>query len=101
MPSFGAEVSHDLGQEQAAARLRGFADALRARYQDQIKDLEETENEDGSMSFSFKTMGLKIGGDIHVGDDTVKLDGKLPIAAIAFKGKIEKEIREQLERVLR
>jgi hypothetical protein len=101
MPNFGAEVSHDLGEKEATARLRGFSDALRAKYADQVKNLEESWNEDGSLTFSFKTMGLKIGGDICVGEDTVKLDGKLPFAAVAFKGKIEQEIREQLERVLR
>ena len=100
MPSFGAEVRHDLGEEQAKARLKGFSDALRAKYQDQVKNLEETWNEDGSLSFSFKTMGLKIGGAIHIGEDKVKLDGTLPFAAVAFKGKIEQEIRAQLERVL-
>lgn len=100
MPSFGAEVNHSLGQEEATKRLKGFSDALRQRYQDQVKNLEETWNDDGSLTFSFKTMGLKIGGDIHIGEEQVKLDGKLPFAAVAFKGKIEQEIRAQLERAL-
>ena len=100
MPSFGAEVDHDLGREEATKRLKGFSDALRARYQDQVKNLEETWNDDGSLSFSFKTMGLKIGGDIHVDDSKVKLNGSLPFAAVAFKGKIESEIRNQLKRAL-
>lgn len=101
MPSFNAEVDHDLGKEQATEKLQGFSDALRQRYQDQVKNLEETWNDDGSLSFSFKTMGLKIGGDIEVTDDKVRLKGSLPFAAVAFKGKIEQEIRTQLERALK
>jgi hypothetical protein len=101
MPSFTAEVPHGMGREAAAGRLKGFADKIRDRYKDLVKNVEESWGDDGTLNFSFKTMGLTIGGTIEIGDDAVKLDGTLPFAAIAFKGKIEQEIRSQLEKALR
>ncbi len=100
MPGFGAEVSHTLGCDAATERLKGFADRLRQRYKDQIKNIEESWDEEGRLHFAFKSMGMKIKGTITIDDDGVKLEGSLPFAAIAFRGKIESEIRRQLEKAL-
>lgn len=100
MPSFGAEVTHTLGRDTATERLKGFADKLRDRYKHQVKNIEESWDEDGTLHFSFKTLGMTIKGAVAVEDERVKMDGNLPFAAIAFRGKIEKEIRSQLEKTL-
>lgn len=100
MPSFKAEVPHNLGQEQAKSRLTRFADRLRETYQSQVKNLEETWVDDNTLNFSFSTFGFSIKGTVNVLADLVKLEGNLPFAAVMFKGKIEKEIHSQLEKIL-
>ena len=100
MPSFSAEIPHGLGRDQATERLRGFTDRIRNKYKDQVSDFEESWTEDGQLSFSFKTFGFKIGGQVAVDEDKVNLTGELPFAAVAFRGKIEQEIRDQIAKAL-
>ncbi|MBI1903819.1 MAG: polyhydroxyalkanoic acid system family protein [Planctomycetia bacterium] len=99
MPSLNVTVAHEIGQQEATTRLNGFAASLRERYKDSIKDLEETV-EGNRGKFSFKTMGLKVAGTILIEEALVTVAMELPIAAMLFKGRIEKEVREQLERKL-
>ena len=99
MPGFSIEVPHELGQQQASGRLRGFLDKVRERYQSQVIDLEETWTEN-NLNFGFKTYGISVQGNVDVQPEAVKVAGKLPLAAIAFRGKIEQSIREELEKVL-
>ncbi len=99
MPNFSTEVPHELGQEQASVRLRGLLEKVRQRYQDQVGALQE-EWQDNVLNFSFKTYGFLISGALTVEPDLVKLDGTLPFAAVAFRGKIEQSIRNELEKVL-
>jgi hypothetical protein len=97
MPNFNLDVPHSLGRDAAIERLKTFMDKVRHR--DDVSDLEETWNEN-VQSFSFKTYGFKIEGAATVEEDRVKLDGKLPLAAAPFRGKIEGSIREGLEKTL-
>jgi Putative polyhydroxyalkanoic acid system protein (PHA_gran_rgn) len=97
MPNFNLDVPHSLGRDAAIERLKTFMDKVRHR--DDVSDLEESWNEN-VQSFSFKTYGFKIEGAATVEEDRVKLDGKLPLAAAPFRGKIEGSIREGLEKTL-
>ncbi|MBW3595950.1 MAG: polyhydroxyalkanoic acid system family protein [Planctomycetes bacterium] len=97
MPNFNMEVSHGLGREVAIERLKGFMDKVRRR--DDVSDLQESW-EGSVQTFSFKTYGFKVEGAATVEEDRVKMDGKLPLAAAPFRGKIEGSIREELEKVL-
>ena len=99
MPSFGTQVTHQLGQQEAATRLEGLLDNALKRYESQLKDLE-TARQDDTLTFSFKAMGFKIAGKVVVEDDTVRLDGKLPLAAALFRGAIENSIHAELEKAL-
>ena len=97
MPNFNLDVPHSLGRDAAIERLKTFMDKVRHR--DDVSDLEESWN-GNVQSFSFKTYGFKIEGAATVEEDRVKLDGKLPLAAAPFRGKIEGSIREGLEKTL-
>lgn len=99
MPSINAEVPHTLGQQEAIERLKGFSESIRNRYKDQVSDLEDSW--DGpTLTFSFKSFGFKISGTLEVGEESVVLNGNLPIAAMVFKGKIQQEFTEQLSKML-
>ena len=99
MPSFSAEIAHQLGQEQAIQRLKLFLEKVQEKYKDQVSNLEGQWT-DHVLKFSFSTFGFSIKGSIEALEEEVKLEGSLPFAAVAFRGKIEQSIREQLEKVL-
>ncbi len=100
MPSMKIDVAHTLGKDAAVESLKGFLGRIREKYQDQVSDFEEAWAEN-VLTYSFKTYGFKISGVITVTDDEVSLDGKLPIAAMAFRGKIEQSIRHEIERMVK
>jgi hypothetical protein len=99
MPSFQAEVKHALGQDQALERLKGFLEKVREKYKDQVSKLDGQWN-DNVLQFALTTYGFKINGTLAVDDQTARLDGQMPVAALPFRGKIEKSICEALEKAL-
>ncbi len=100
MPKFNFEIPHSLSADDAQAKVQKFAEALQSKLKDQVSDLQQTW--DGNdLVFGFKTFGIKIDGKISVLDDKLAIEGELPFAAMMFKGKIESEMREQLERLLK
>lgn len=95
MPRLTMETSHTLGQEEATRRLKEKFDIARRDHGSQVSDLYE-EWTDHTLSFRFKSMGMKVAGTVEVGGDCVKLDTKLPMAAAMFKGMIETRVRNEL-----
>jgi hypothetical protein len=92
-------VPHQLGQEEAVSRLKGFFEKVKQRYQNQVSDLQETWVEN-ALDFAFKTYGFHIKGRMAVEPSDVKFEGQIPFAAMMFKGKIEQTIRDEIHRVL-
>ena len=100
MPSLKVSVEHDLGREAAAERLRRFLEGVKSQYEDKLSHLEE-EWDEFRGSFKISAMGIKSEGAVTIEEKEVRVDGKIPIAAVIFKGKIEETIRTYLEKVLR
>lgn len=100
MPKLTVAVEHSLTPEEAVDRLQRFLSVLKERYQDKISNLEESWETHGG-SFSFSVMGFSTSGTVSVDPSEVKIDGKLPLAAMMFKGTIEQQIRDQLDRILK
>ncbi len=100
MPKISIEVPHALTADVAKSRLEKKAEFLQSRYGDQVKDM--TQSWAGNLlAFGFKTMGMRFDGTMGVEDDKIVVNADLPFAAMMFKGKIESEIRSQLEHILR
>jgi putative polyhydroxyalkanoate system protein len=99
MPKFGVRVPHSLTQTEARSRLERFAELLQQKYQDKVSDLDQSWEGD-TLKFRFKSYGIQLQGGIAVNDKELDLNGELPFAAMMFKGKIESEIREQLEKIV-
>jgi tRNA dimethylallyltransferase len=55
---------------------------------------------DHTFSFAFRTFGLGVSGTIAVEQDSVRLAADLPLAAMVFKGAIEKRVREEVGKLL-
>ncbi len=96
MPKINLEIPHKLSAEEAREKLERFTQSLP---QDQVSDLEQSWN-GNTLSFGFKTFGIKIKGDLTAADQKLLVDVDLPFAAAMFKGKIESEIQKQLERLV-
>ncbi|MEQ8787903.1 MAG: polyhydroxyalkanoic acid system family protein [Pirellulaceae bacterium] len=99
MPSMNVEVSHSMGKEAAMERLKSLMEKIQNRYKDQVKDIQQSWDGD-TLNYSFKTFGLTISGSMLVEEDKVTVDGKIPIAAMAFRGQIENSIRDELQKQL-
>ena len=99
MPKFGVTVPHHLTKDEARSRLERFVEVLQTKFAGKVSDLNQSWEGD-TLKFGFKTFGIQLTGGIAVNDDNLKLDGDLPFAAMMFKGKIESDIKEQLERIV-
>jgi hypothetical protein len=99
MPSLKLSFPHQLGQEEAVARLKNLLTRVQEKYQAQVSDLHQTWN-GNTLNFSFSTYGFKVAGDVIVQPAEVQLDGQIPMAAMMFKGKIENAIKDQLAKEL-
>ena len=97
MPKINLEIPHQLSADEARSRLERFTESLP---KDQVSDLEQSWN-DHTLTFGFKTFGIKIAGDLTAADEKLLVNLELPISAMMFKGKIESEMRKQLERLTR
>jgi len=95
MPQLSLEVSHALGQEEAARRLKQRFITACEMYRSQVSNLRQ--QWDGhTFSFGFHAMGMKIAGTVAVEHARVKLAASLPFAAALFKGAIEDRIRQEV-----
>ncbi|MAV36647.1 MAG: hypothetical protein CMJ59_14470 [Planctomycetaceae bacterium] len=99
MPAFNAETPHVLGQSEAVERLKSFVDNIREQFKEQVSEMNG-EWDDSSLQFSLTTYGFTITGTLNVEDNRVHVDGQLPFAAVAFRGKIQQAIEQELSRAL-
>jgi len=99
MPKLSLVTAHQLGQDEAARRLRGESEAALAAFGDKVSDLEQTWV-DHTLNFRFKTFGMAVQGNVVVEPTAVKTTADLPLAAMMFKGAIEQRIQERLGKLL-
>lgn len=99
MPTLSVTVPHNRNPEEVAERLRGLLERALERNQDKIQNLVQEWN-GNNLTFSFKTFGFDVGGNMQVEPQAVKVDAKLPFAAMMFKGKIEQTLRDELTKAL-
>ena len=64
MPKMTITVPHKLTAAEATERMKGLLVQVKAKYGDQVSDLQENWGETGG-TFSFKAMGFKISGDLN------------------------------------
>jgi putative polyhydroxyalkanoate system protein len=92
-------VPHTLSRDEARSRLERFVEVIEQKYADKVSDLKQSWDGD-TLKFHFKSYGIALDGGITVADNELNLEGTLPFAAMMFKGKIESEIRESLEKIV-
>ena len=99
MPAFNMSVPHNLLPEEAMRRIKNVIRELQNQYSDKISNVQESWT-GNSGNFSFDVMGFSLSGTLDVTPKTVELDGKIPMSAMLFKGKIESLIREKMSELL-
>ncbi|MDZ4818995.1 MAG: polyhydroxyalkanoic acid system family protein [Planctomycetota bacterium] len=99
MPALKFSFPNPLNQADATERLKQLFERLKQQHSEKFSDLQENWV-DNVLKFAFSTYGFKIQGDLSVTDEEVRLDGTIPFTAMIFKGKIEKELKETLSRIL-
>ena len=99
MPKLNLERPHDLGREEATRRLKDRFTFVQSNFQGRLTDVTEEWN-DSTLTFGFKAMGMKVAGNVVVDESRVKVDARLPMAAIMFKGTVEQRVRQELDRLL-
>jgi hypothetical protein len=95
MPRLSLQVPHTLGRDEATRRIKEQL----PKAQGKVEELEE-EWQDHTLKFRFKAMGFKVGGTLAVEEAAAKVDVDLPLAAMLVKGRIEKQVREELGAIL-
>ena len=99
MPGINISLPHSLGQEEALTRIKKLVEEVKTKFADKVTDVKEQWTENRG-EFDLTVMGLSVSGIIHVSDKSVDIDGKLPFAALPFRGKIEEAIREKAKTLL-
>ena len=100
MPSVKVSINHKLEKDVAKEKIKNLLINLKEEFKDKISNVTETWNEYIS-DFSFKVMGMPIKGNLIVENSFVKLDGKIPFAAVPFKKMIETTIKNEAEKLLK
>jgi hypothetical protein len=99
MPSIKMSVPHNLSSETALERLKNMTEQIKKQYGNMVQNLKESWA-GNTGAFSFTVMGFDISGNVHVEDREVNMEGQIPFAALAFKGKIESVIRDKMTELL-
>ena len=100
MASFNVQLDHQQTRESAAEKLRDFSGVVLSDLPAGVTDVSEKWNDDGSLEFAFKAMGMQLKGTMIIGGDNVTVDGTMPFAALPFRGAIEEKILEKLQTAL-
>lgn len=95
MPRLIMETAHTLGTAEALRRLKKKFDSVRDQFGAHVSHLSE-QWEGNTLCFAFQTLGMSVSGTVAVGEDQVRLEAQLPLAAALLKGLIERRIREEL-----
>jgi hypothetical protein len=99
MPRIHISVSHQLTQADALKRIKKAIAEAKKQNPEKVRELNETW--DGYVgNFSGTAMGHSVAASVSVHPAEVTVDGKLPLLATPFKGKIEAGIQDLLRRLL-
>lgn len=83
-----------------AVKIKGLLAALKKEHAEKITEVTETWDK-FICQFSFKYSGMHISGTILVEVTEVTITGELPVLALLYKDKIESNIREHAENLLK
>lgn len=99
MAAIRTEVPHDLEVDVARQRVDRLLNEIRQQYPDMVTDLRGEWSEN-VLNVSFRAYGFDIVSNVHVHERRVAVIGTIPLAALPFKGKIQRTIVDKLTELL-
>ena len=99
MPQIEVRTPHALPPGEVAERLRRFGEALKKKHGDKVTLLKE-EWLGETLDFSLVVQGITISGKLTVSDQQVTVISKVPLTAMLFRGRIEKDIQSGIRDAL-
>src|SRR5687767_8992546 len=99
MPSFRVSVEHALGQAEARKRVEGILERVQRDLPTFVNEVSG-EWQDNQLSFRLNASGMSITGTLVVEPTAAVVAGNLPLAAVLFRGQVERTIRDELTRLL-
>lgn len=100
MPSFNVVVPHELKRDECVQKLRGFSEQFRRDSTVELTEVEESWDDAGNLQFAFKAMGMKFSGLMETKSSEITVNGKIPFAAVVFRGTLESQISEKIREAI-
>ena len=103
MPRLRIVVQHKLTEEAATVRIREHLSELASVHSEKISGIEESwHGNSADLSFTLlKPVRVRVSASLRVTASEFVIEGRLPLVAWPFKGRIEAVIRKHLEDCLR
>ena len=93
------KIDHGMTREKAREKVEQELKRLETRYGNRISDFDSSWSGD-RLHFSFKASGLKGSGTLEVTERELVVEGKLPLMALPFEGKIRTAIEKEAKAML-
>ncbi len=100
MASINISIPHSLTKEEVAAKTKSLFSNLKEKYAGMIDSVSEEWN-GYEAKFTLSAKGFDVSGTMTIHDNSIDIEGKMPLALSFFKGTIEKSIRNTIEEVLK
>lgn len=90
------DVPHNTSKEIARTKVESRLNQLLAKFGGQADDMEHSWFGD-TLRFKGKAKGMAVEGTVEITDAAVVIDGKLPMLARMFEGKIRHAVEREAE----
>src|SRR6185503_17808525 len=93
-------VPHHTTKANARSKIEEKLAALLNQFGGRVDDLQQQWNGD-TLSFKGKARGFKLEGTVEVTDAEIVVNGKLPMMALPFEGKIREAVKREADAMFR
>ena len=93
-------VEHHTSKENARRRVEARLDQLLAQFGGRADEIQHEWVGD-TLRFKGKARGLSVEGSVEVTDSEVIIDGKLPLMARMFEGRIRQAVEREADAMFR
>ena len=100
MAKFNIVVVHESQREVVVSRLQEFSQRLRDDMPVEVTDVSESWDDEGNLEFAFQALGFSVSGTMMTCDVQVHVTGKMPFAALPFRGAIENQVAEKIREAI-
>ena len=100
MPKFNVNVPHEIERAEAIEKLKSFMVDAKQNAPVELKDVEESWDDNGNLAFAFSAMGFRIAGQMVTEGQEIAVSGDLPFAAMPFRGALENQLATKIREAI-